>query len=277
VTTLVPGSSCRLSEPLARHTAWRTGGVCAAWFVVHRRYALPRVLAACRERGWRWNLLGAGTRTVARDGGVAGAVIRLGTDFATVERDGGCWTVGAAVPVPALLAAASELGQGGLETLGAVPGTVGASLALDPWPDVVESVSFLRRGSEREGSLEEARARGLVVTGARLRLDADRPEAVRARVRARLDGSGTSTWVRASDQLDPRSALTRADLAGVRLRRVAIPPAAPEILVNLGGGTAADLDLLHRAAVERVRRHRGVELETVIRWLGKRESPPGRT
>src|SRR5690606_8547817 len=67
---LIEGLVVREGERLARHTAWRTGGPCDAFLLVNRREALPAALELCRARGWSRTVLGAGTRTVVRDGGV---------------------------------------------------------------------------------------------------------------------------------------------------------------------------------------------------------------
>ena len=53
-----------------------------------------------------------------------------------------------------------------------------------------------------------------------------------------------------------------------RLRDVAIPEDAPELLIKLGLGTARDLQLLHRSSLDRVKRTRGVELESRVKWVG---------
>ena len=54
----------------------------------------------------------------------------------------------------------------------------------------------------------------------------------------------------------------------VRLRQAAIPVAAPELLVNLGGSTAADLALLSKSAYDRIRKIRGEVVESRARWFG---------
>ena len=58
------------------------------------------------------------------------------------------------------------------------------------------------------------------------------------------------------------------DGSWVRLRKVAVPRAAPDLLVNLGSGTARDLTLLHKSLVDRIHRERGVELRSGLRWAG---------
>ena len=65
-----------------------------------------------------------------------------------------------------------------------------------------------------------------------------------------------------------RSTLRSVRLQSVRLRQVAIPQTAPELLINLGSGTAADLKLLHRSVVDQVKRVRGEDLASRIRFVG---------
>jgi hypothetical protein len=45
--------------------------------------------------------------------------------------------------------------------------------------------------------------------------------------------------------------------------------------VNLGGGTAADMQLLHRSAMDQVSRVQGEELRSRVRWLGSVGEEPG--
>lgn len=267
------GVVCRLGEPLSAHTAWRTGGPCDAWLVVHRREGLLPALSWCRDQSLRVTPLGAGTRVVVRDGGLAGAVLRLGADFCSLEASGAELEVGAALPLPALLARCARLGLSGVEELARVPGSVGASLVLDEWPqEVLSRVYFVHRGKIRHGTPRQARRR--LVIGARLVLRPDRPEAVSERLARALHKSRQplpSSWY---EGRGVKKALGKVQLPQVRLRRVAIPDTAPELLVNLGGGTASDLALLHRSALERVRRLAGAELSSRVTWVGshRRES-----
>lgn len=252
--------SVREREPLAAHTALRTGGP-TTLMVAHTDDDLEEALGQCRERELRWTALGAGTRVVARDGGLAGAMIRLGTGFATLDAGDEVWEVGAALPVPALVVAATAVGRGGVAERLDTPGSLGASLVLDDWGDLVSEVRVLWRGRPRWRPPEAARRTRLVL-GARLRLPLSggslRPELLGAR----------GGWV----SRDSRGDLVRSGLAGVRLRGVCLAEPAPELLVNVGGGTAADAGLLLRSALERVRRLRGVSLTSQVRWLGRHTS-----
>jgi UDP-N-acetylmuramate dehydrogenase len=254
----------REDERLARHTAWRTGGPCGAFVVVHRRESLSEVMNEGRERYGNVHVLGAGTRTLARDGGTAAAVVRLGTDFARIERTGATLRVGAAVPVPALVAACRGWDLAGVEQQDAI-GSVGASVLLDSGWDAIGTVSLLVRGREREVPVAEARgAKNPVITGVTLHLVPDGAEAIARRTTA----PRPAVW-KAPRRASLRDLLDHAHLPGVRLRDVHIPSVAPELLVNAGCAPARDLVLLHTAATERVARETGVDLRPNLHFLGR--------
>jgi UDP-N-acetylmuramate dehydrogenase len=268
----------RVDDPLALHTAWRTGGRCDAFVVVPRVEALTQVIADCRAVDWKWTLLGAGTRMIVRDGGIPGVVVRLGREFGRMERVADeRWQVGAGVPLPALVARMQQTGCAGMEPLACVPGSVGASIALDEgWESMVTAVTVLHRGRPVEVDWADARGGKRVVLGVALQMRPDSPDAVRRRVRKVLGAaSGSrpapvpSSWYEVPKKGTLRELFASVSLPMVRLRGVAIPDRAPELLVNLGGGTAADLALLHRSALERVRATRGVELSSRVLWAGQ--------
>jgi UDP-N-acetylmuramate dehydrogenase len=273
--------SVRLYEPLSRHTAWRTGGKCDAFVVAHDAEGLSTVVRDCKSSRWPLTVLGSGTRTVARDGGVDGVVVRLGTSFSRMEREGNCWSVGAAVPVPALLAATAAAGFTGLEGLAYVPGSVGGLMALGwkgaSWADCVDRVEVLRRYKLCELEPAEFSALGKpLVTRVVFRLSPGEPELVRRNIRELLRrsranaGRSCSSWYSKLDRGKFRRTIERQNLDGARLRGAAVPSASPEMLVNLGGGTAQDLALLHRSVLARMRKEHDGKLTSVIRWMGKK-------
>lgn len=261
------GVVSRTGESLARHTAWRTGGPCPLWLVVHRRDLLVESITELDS----WIVLGAGTRTVVRDGGMSSAVVRLGHEFANityVTSSPGQWRVGAAAPMPALVFGAAHAAHTGMEPFASTPGSVGASLALDPgWEELVEEVHFLQGSRERVGSLAEARKGKRLITDVVLRLAPEKPSVIakRSAKRRRTRPAWFSTAKGPAGRI-----LQRAALDSVRLRGVAMPASAPEMLVNMGGGTADDLQLLSKSIRARVRRERGVDLDTEVRFMGTR-------
>jgi len=269
------GLAVRLFEPLARHTPWRTGGACPAFVTAHHADGLCLALRDCRAAGMGWQMLGAGTRVVYRDGEVAQVVVRLAGELSAIEVDGEVMRCGGGAPVPAVVAAAEAAGLTGLEGFACTPGSLGAAVLFDePWGEVVEGVTTISRDKVVPAELEAVRRRRRsVVVGVTLRLRRDEPGAVRHRTDAAWRAQRPSppgSWYAPPRKGTARSVLRSVQLPLVRLRRVAIPAGAPECLVNLGGGTAADLALLHRSAVDRVKKVRGITLEPNLKWVGAR-------
>ena len=119
------------------------------------------------------------------------------------------------------------------------------------------------------------RRKNAVVVGVRMVLAKDAPTKVQARTAAQWRAQRpipACSWFQAPRRGDVRDILQSASLPLVRLRRAAIPDAAPECLVNLGGGTAADLALLHKSAQDRVKKVRAMDLPRAIKWAGTRPS-----
>lgn len=261
-------------EPLARHLALRVGGPCRALLVVHSETALLETLSVASEWG-TVTPLGHGTRLAVRDGGVPGVFIRLGTDFARIDRTHGeAWTVGASVPVPALLEAARGAGLSGVERLAGVPGSFGAALAAEEDLEaIVTSVRFVHRGRIRQGSLEEARKgrASRLILSASLALTPSTPGAVREAMtvsRAARLPAGSVFKQPKGGRL--RRRLLRSGMGDVRIRRAVLPKEAPELIVNLGGASSSDIALLLKSATDRVKQHTGIVLEPRFRWLGQR-------
>jgi UDP-N-acetylmuramate dehydrogenase len=271
------GLVVRLAEPLAPHTAWRTGGTCDAYVVAFHEEAAVQAILQCRQAGWAWQMLGATTRTVFRDGPVPGMALRLGGELAHFHIDGTTLVAGAATPVPALVAAAEARGLAGLEAFATTAGSVGSAVLLDDaWEDVVTSVRTIRRDKVAEDSLHAVRKRkNSVVLGVRILLTAEAPGPVQHRTeklwRAQSPAPACS-WFTAPRRGSVRDILHSASLPLVRLRLAAIPDAAPECMVNLGGGTAADLNLLFKSAQDRVKKVRGIDLARAVQWAGTKAS-----
>ncbi len=269
------------NEPLARHLPLRTGGACGAFVWAESDDDVATVVRDCRRADWKVRVIGAGTRLIARDGPHPGVVMRLAGALERIERaDDGCWEVGAGALLPVLVAAAARDGRSGLERFATSPGTLGASLLHDyGWDDLIDAVYILSRDVRKCVARSELRDQALVL-GARLRLPADEPAAVAARTaeqwRTRAPAPPGSRYrvvgARKRGELrgrgDIRQILSSVRLPMVRLRQVAVPALAPELLCNLGAGTASDLALLHRSAIERVEKVRGIELESLVEWIG---------
>jgi UDP-N-acetylenolpyruvoylglucosamine reductase len=237
------------------------------WVVAHDEEAVLTVLRECKAADWKVHVVGTGSRHLVRDGGLGPCVLKLGVGFRDLRIEDEDLVIGGAVPVAAALAFAGRAGLAAAPELYRVMGTFGASALADDWDlvdvDLARPHGVRTRPAEKVGS----KTKGVVLRG-RVRLERIGTAGVEERLRKVLATDPPGAWF-SGGRGSVRRTLHRAALDRVRLRDVALPDGAPEMLINLGTGTAADLQLLQKSAIERVKRTRGVTLSSTIRWVGQ--------
>ncbi len=242
--------------------------------------------------------LGAGSNLIVRDGGLDGAVIRLGKSFAAISTDGEDGLIAGAAASDALVARrAAEAGIAGLEFLAGIPGTIGGAVAMNAgayggeiaavldWADIVtrngelvrlpaEAFAFSYRTSALppEATVVRTRLRGRrgtrsLITGriAEIRASREASQPVKER-------TGGSTFRNPDPSVSSLKAWELIDQAGCRgLREGAAEVSArhANFLLNTGGATASEIEGLGETVRRRVRESSGVDLHWEIRRVGR--------
>jgi UDP-N-acetylmuramate dehydrogenase len=120
-----------MDEPLGPLTWFRVGGPAEALFLPEDEADLAAFLKAL-DPAVPVTVLGLGSNTLVRDGGVEGVVVRLGKGFGKVEaRPKSRIYAGAAVLDGVLAREAAKAGIAGLEFYRGVPGSVGGALVMN--------------------------------------------------------------------------------------------------------------------------------------------------
>jgi len=280
------------SEPLARHTTFGIGGPADLVVVPEDSQDLKTALDFARSRGLSVFVLGSGSNTLVRDGGIRGVVILL-QKFQDLQREGHALTAGAGVRISRVLAYCSKQGLAGLEFLCGVPGTVGGAVwgNAGAWggeiADRVARVHLISQGAEdliltREQIPFAYRSsgfpRGAVLIRATFALQPGEPTAIRQQI---------SRWLiqrNARQPVEYRSAgsifknppgdyagrlVEASGVKGSRIGGAMISEKHGNFFVNLGGARAADVLALIRLARERVCASTGIDLELEIRVVGE--------
>ena len=282
-------------EPLGPFTWFRVGGPAEVLFLPEDEADLARFLKGLDPKV-PVTVLGVGSNTLVRDGGVDGVVIRLGRGFGRIEpRPGAQIFAGAAVLDATLARQAAKAGIAGLEFFRGVPGSVGGACVMNAGcygaetKDVlVEAYAVSRSGARATLSNAElgfsyrrsarAAAEPLVFTGALFQGRPDEPAAIEARmteiterreatqpIREKTGGStfknppGASSW-RLVDE---------AGWRGKPFGGAMFSPQHANFLINTGEATAADLEGLGEAVRADVKQKFGVDLEWEIKRIGK--------
>ena len=288
-------------EVLAPFTWFRVGGPAQVLFMPADEADLSSFLAAL-DPAIPVTLLGVGSNTLVRDGGVDGVVIRLGRGFNSVEPRGESRIfAGAAVPDAILAREAAKAGIAGLEFYRGVPGSVGGALVMNAGcygsetKDVlVEAYALDRQGRRTTLSNADlgysyrrsarAAAEPLIFLGGLFQGQPDDPAAIEARMAEITARRETTQPIRektgGSTFKNPpgHSSWKLVDEAGWRGKPFSVSgqgggamfsPLHSNFLINTGEATAADLEGLGEAVRADVKAKFGVDLEWEIKRIGK--------
>lgn len=285
--------SVRRDAPLAPCTWFHVGGLADLLVRPADEEDLATFLAAL-PADVPLTVIGAGSNLLVRDGGVRGAVVRLGPAFASLTSEGDRIQAGAGALDGAVARQAEAVGLGGLEFLSGIPGTIGGAVRMNAGAfgrslaDVLVEASGLDRTGHpwrRDGAAlglsyrRSKLAADDIVLGAILRGQPGDPAAIAAeqeRIRAYREThqpqrvrTGGSTFANPPGE----SAWRLIDAAGCRgLTRggARVSEKHCNFLINLGEATAAEIEDLGEDVRRRVRDHSGIELEWEIRRIGER-------
>ena len=239
-------------------------------------------------------VIGVGSNLLVRDGGIAGVVIRLGRGLSEVALPDDGLHVGAGALDANVALSAMSLGIGGLEFLSGIPGTIGGGLRMNAGAYGREFKDVLLRAEavDAQGRVHTVDVKDLgmtyrhcaapadwIFTGAVLRADKADAAAIAARtkeirekrestqpVRARTGGStfknpaGTSAW-KLIDDVGGRGLAK----GGARVSELHC-----NFLINEGGASAADIEMLGDELIDRVRAKTGITMEWEIQRIGAR-------
>jgi UDP-N-acetylmuramate dehydrogenase len=230
-----------------------------------------------------------------RDGGAAGAVIRLGRRFGDIAIEPGARVrAGAAVPDVRVAKAAQEAGLAGLAFLRGIPGAIGGALRMNggAYGGETKDILIEARAVDRAGNLKvfanadmhysyrhcgapedliftQALFQGRPGDAAQIAAEMDKITGSREATQPIKSRTGGSTFKNPPGQ----KAWQLIDAAGCRglvVGDAQVSEMHCNFLINRGNATAADIEALGEEVRRRVRETSGVELEWEIKRIGVR-------
>jgi len=121
-----------LSEPLSRHTTYRTGGKADILVQVRDGTEAEWIYRFGKQNGLPVTIIGAGSNLIVRESGIRGLVIKTKSGSASVIFDQKTRVVAdAGVYLDNLIKRAAEHGFGGLNDIAGIPGTVGGAVFMN--------------------------------------------------------------------------------------------------------------------------------------------------
>ncbi len=139
---IIPKEFVFFDEPMKNHTTFRTGGACDILFVPQTKEQLVLLLKELRQAKIKTHLIGRGSNILVADGGIRGAVVKLG--FCDVSVSDNIIFADAGVSLYSLATFAKTNGRTGLEFAAGIPGTLGGSLIMNAGAYGCELGDFVR-------------------------------------------------------------------------------------------------------------------------------------
>lgn len=278
------------NQPLGEFTWFRVGGSAQAFFMPEDENDLAYFLRNLPEE-IPVTVIGAGSNLIVRDGGVMGAVIRLGRGFNDVKVEDHRITAGTAMLDVMVARAAQPAGVAGLAFLSGIPGTIGGALRMNggAYGGETKDVLAEAHGVDRQGNLRKFTnaemgfsyrhcgvPEDVIFTTAVLQGRPGQPEEIAtemAEIKKKREASQPRNRTGGSTFKNPpgQSAWKLVDDAGCRgltIGGAQVSELHSNFLINLGGATAGDIENLGETVREKVKAHSGVALEWEIKRVG---------
>jgi UDP-N-acetylmuramate dehydrogenase len=279
------------NQPLAELTWFRVGGPAQVLFMPEDENDLAYALRNL-PTDIPVSVLGAGSNTIVRDGGIAGVVVRLGRGFnETATEEGNCVRAGTAALDLMVARAAQRAGIAGLAFLSGIPGTIGGALRMNggAYGGETKDILIEARGVDRGGNLRIISnaqmgfayrycgvPEDVIFTSAVFQGRAGNAQEIAAEmdsIKQKREASQPRNRTGGSTFKNPpgQSAWKLVDAAGCRGLRIGdaqVSELHSNFLINLGNATAADIETLGETVRKRVKETTGVALEWEIKRVG---------
>ncbi|MBP5153027.1 MAG: UDP-N-acetylmuramate dehydrogenase [Lachnospiraceae bacterium] len=278
---------------LKDHTTFKTGGPAGAFVPVENTEELLVTLDYLKKKEIPFFILGNGSNLLVSDSGYDGAVIKLAGSFGEVNVTGNVITAGAGALLSKVCLAAEEAGLSGLEFAYGIPGTVGGAMVMNAgaydgeMSYVVTEVTVLDGVEVRVLSREDMhfgyrdsiiKHSSMIVLSAKFALQpgdsrdihdkmADFLQRRKSKQPLEFPSAG-STFKRPVGYFAGKL-IEDAGLKGKRIGGACVSEKHSGFIVNTGGATSSDINLLMETVEEEVYQRFGVKLEPEVIKVGR--------
>jgi UDP-N-acetylenolpyruvoylglucosamine reductase len=290
---LLPESTVRANEPLAKRTTLRVGGNADVWVEPASEKDLSQAIRYCKQAEVPFLILGRGSNLLVRDGGVRGVVICLShANLSRIDAEAPLLHCGAGARLKAVSAKARELELAGLEFLEGIPGSVGGALRMNAGAmggavfEVITRVRFM----DRDGEIHERNAADVpaeyrscpffetnIALAATFRGQPDSRESIVQRTAQfnekrwgsqPKEPSAGCIFKNPTATLSAGRLIEELGLKGARQGDAEVSTVHGNFIINDGAATARDVLQLIERIKTKARQERGIELRTEVEIIG---------
>ena len=116
---------------MSRHTSFKIGGNADLFVMPCSESEVSKVMKFCKDENINSYIVGNGSNLLVSDGGLRGAVISFGKQFADINANGETVTAQSGALLSNLCRFACDNSLGGLEFAFGIPGSVGGAVFMN--------------------------------------------------------------------------------------------------------------------------------------------------
>jgi UDP-N-acetylmuramate dehydrogenase len=285
-------------EPMSRHTSIGVGGNADAVIWPERSEELSRIVNFLRQFQVPFIPIGNGTNLIVKDGGYKGAVISMlrmsGISLAERGSEQVLLHAGAGATLSEIVLLSEKRSLSGMEFCAGIPGSVGGAVRMNAGAygneikDVVETVELMIVSGEiQESGKDDLKftyrnldiPEGTVIVGASFSLRKGFEEQIHTRINEILGKrknkhpleyrNAGSIFKNPNGGIPAGRLIDESGLKGVQIGEAKISEKHGNFIVNLGNAKASDIIALIDMIKTKVRRERGIALETEVMIVGE--------
>ncbi len=151
------GKNLIINESLSKYNWFNLGGSAELFFRPENENQLKEFLDDIKKNNLKISILGAGSNLLIRDGGIKGAVIKLGSKFSSIKLlDKKTIEVGASALDRKVSDYAKESGISGFEFLACIPGSIGGAIVMNSgcYGSEISNILYSMKIMDFEGKLK---------------------------------------------------------------------------------------------------------------------------
>lgn len=281
------------NEPMKNHTTMKVGGPCDWMLVPSTEEEIIQALKTVQALNIPYMILGNGSNLLVRDGGIRGAVIKIGEDFSAIRIEGETLYAEAGALLSTVAKRAAEASLAGLEFASGIPGTIGGAMVMNAgayggeMKDVTVRVRVLDGETIREIPAAEmgfayryshVLPKQWIVLGAEFCLQTDDAEEIQARIddltqqrttKQPLEWPSAGSTFKRPEGYFAGKLIDDAGLRGFRYKDAQVSEKHCGFVINRGNASFQDIQTLIESVQKAVYEEFGVHLEREVKVIGE--------
>ena len=285
------GNQILINEKLSNYSWFNLGGCSDIFFKPNNIEDILIFLEKFKPQ--KFIVLGAGSNTLIRDGGIKGVTIKLSSSFSYIDLDSkNIIDVGAATPDKKVADFAMENSLTGMEFLACIPGTIGGAIKMNTgcYGDDISKIIYSIKTIDTQGKIKEILAKdikfsyrgsnlddNLIVTSAKLIGKVCLKEEVEKKQKKMVEKKKNSqpsqiktcgSTFRNTENKKAWQLIKESNCENFKVGDAEISKKHCNFFVNKGNATSKDLEQLINKVKKTVYNKTNVDLELEIKIIG---------